>query len=88
MLKGTTASGFEFEISEEILDDYDFLELLCKIDEGETALTIKMVDMLLGKEQKEKLKNHIRTELGRVSAKRLLAEVIEIFNATKEGKNS
>lgn len=87
MLTGKTKSGFEFEIDEEILDDYDFLELLCRIDEGESALVIKMVDRLLGAEQKEKLKNHVKTETGRVSAKRLLEETMEIFNATKEGKN-
>lgn len=87
MLRGKTESGFEFEIDQEIFDDYDFLELLCQIDEGETQLTIKMVDRLLGKEQKERLKEHVRTESGRVSAKKLLAEVKEIFNATKEGKN-
>lgn len=87
MLTGKTKSGFEFKINEEILDDYDFLELLCKIDEGETTLVIKMVDHLLGTEQKEKLKEHVRTEAGRVSAKKLLEETMEIFNATKEGKN-
>ncbi len=87
MLTGKTKSGFEFEIDEEILDDYEFLELLCRIDEGESVLVIKMVDHLLGAEQKEKLKNHVRIETGRVSAKRLLEETMEIFNATKEGKN-
>lgn len=87
MLTGKTKSGFEFKINEEILDDYDFLELLCKIDEGETTLVIKMVDHLLGAEQKEKLKEHVRTATGRVSAKKLLEETMEIFNATKEGKN-
>ena len=69
------------------MDDYDFLEILCKIDDGDTALTVKMVDMLLGEKQKEELKNHLRTENGRVSAKKMLAEVMEIFRATKEGKN-
>lgn len=87
MLRGTTKSGFEFEIDEEILDDYDFLELLCHIDGGETSLTIKMVDTLLGEEQKEKLKEHVRTASGRVSAKKLLEEVGEIFDATKNLKN-
>lgn len=87
MIRGKTESGFDYEIDEEILDDYDLLELLCQIDEGETSLTIKMVDKLLGSEQKERLKDHVRTERGRVSAKRLIAEVMEIFNATKEGKN-
>ena len=88
MVKGKTKSGFEFEVDEEILDDYEFLEILCKIDEGEVSLTIKMVDTLLGEEQKERLKKHIRYESGRVSAKKLLAEVMEIFQETKEGKNS
>lgn len=87
MLRGKTESGFEFEIDEEILDDYDFLELLCHIDEGDASLTTKMVDMLLGEEQKKRLKDHVRAKSGRVSATRLLAEVMEIFNATKEGKN-
>lgn len=87
MKRGITESGFEFEINEEILDDYDFLELMCKIDEGDTKLTIKMVDMLLGDEQKEKLKEHVRNESGKVSARRLLDEVGEIFASIKEGKN-
>lgn len=87
MLRGKTESGFAYEIDEEVMDDYDFLEILCKIDDGDTALTVKMVDMLLGEKQKEELKNHLRTENGRVSAKRMLAEVMEIFQATKEGKN-
>ena len=88
MIIGKTQSGFEFEIEEEILDDYDFLEVLSKIDEGETTLALKMVDMLLGEEQKEKLKDHVRSESGRVSARKLIAEVMEIFSATNKGKNS
>lgn len=87
MLRGKTESGFTYEIDEEVMDDYDFLEILCKIDDGDTALTVKMVDMLLGEKQKEELKNHLRTENGRVSAKKMLAEVMEIFRETKEGKN-
>ena len=87
MLQGKTKSGFAFEVDEEILDDYDMLEMLCKIDEGETSLTIKMVNTLLGEEQKERLKSHVKEKCGRVSAKVLLAEVMEIFAATKEGKN-
>ena len=87
MLQGKTKSGFSFAVDEEILDDYDMLEMLCKIDEGQTSLTIKMVNTLLGEEQKEKLKSHVKEKCGRVSAKVLLAEVMEIFSATKEGKN-
>lgn len=88
MMRGKTESGFEFEIEEEILDDYEFLELLCEIDGGNVNLTVKMVDRLMGtQEQKKRLKDHVREESGRVSARKLLAEVAEILNSSKEGKN-
>ena len=87
MLRGKTESGFEFELDDDVLDDYELLELFCKIDEGETSLTTKMVDTLLGEEQKERLKDHVRVKSGRVSSKRLLAEITEILNSTREGKN-
>ncbi len=88
MVKGLTKSGFSYEIDEEILDDYEFLEILLKIDEGEISYSIKMVDMLLGEEQKKRLKDHVRTENGRVPATKLISEALEIFSSIKEGKNS
>lgn len=88
MVKGLTKSGFSYEIDEEILDDYEFLEILLKIDEGEVSYSIKMVDMLLGEEQKKRLKEHVRTENGRVPATKLISEALEIFSSIKEGKNS
>lgn len=87
MVKGTTKSGFSYEIDEEILDDYEFLEILLKIDEGEVAFSIKMVDMLLGEKQKNRLKEHVRNEDGRVSASKLIVEAFEIFESIKKGKN-
>lgn len=87
MIKGKTPSGFEFELEDDVLDDYDLLECLQKADEGDTGCMIKVVDVLLGKEQKGRLKDHVRSDNGRVSAKALFAEVGEIFQACKEGKN-
>ena len=37
MVKGITESGFEFELDEEILDDYELLESLCDIDNGDAS---------------------------------------------------
>lgn len=88
MIKGRTESGFEFELEDEVLDDYELLESLCQIDNGDTSKTIKMIDMLLGEDQKEKLKEHVRAGGKRVSAKKLISEVMGIFNAVQEGKNS
>lgn len=87
MHKGVTSSGFEFELADEALDDYELLEILHKIDNGDNGLIVDMVDKLLGENQKEKLKEHVRAENGRVSAKLLLGEVMEIFKSNDAGKN-
>lgn len=87
MHKGVTSSGFEFELADEALDDYELLEILHKIDNGDNGLIVDMVDKLLGESQKEKLKEHVRAENGRVSAKLLLGEVMEIFKSNDAGKN-
>ena len=87
MIKGKTSTGFEFELEDEVLDDYELLENLQKTDDGDTRCIIKVVDSLLGEEQKKRLKDHVRSEKGRVSAKRLVDEVTEIFKSCNTGKN-
>lgn len=87
MIKGKTPTGFEFELDDDALDDYDLLETLQKADEGDGSAAIKVVEMLLGEKQKEKLKDHVRSEKGKVSANALFKEIGEIFRACKEGKN-
>lgn len=90
MIKGTTKSGFEFELEldSEILDDYEFLEALRGVDEGDFSELPKIVDVLLGEEQKEALKNHLRKENGKVKLSDMCEEVAEIFSASEELKNS
>lgn len=87
MVKGTTATGFGFEIAEEALDDYELLEILIEVDSGDLRLVPKMVDILLGKEQKDKLKEHVRATVGRVSTKAMMDEVALILSAKNELKN-
>lgn len=87
MIRGKTTSGFEYELEEELLDDYELLESLCEIDEGNGEEIVAVVKKLLGEEQKNRLKEHIRTEKGRVSAQRLFEEVSEILKSNDTGKN-
>lgn len=87
MIKGTTESGFEYEIEAEALDDYELLESLTAIDRGEAQEIFSVVDRLLGKEQKERLMKFLRKN-GRVSAKAVIAAITEILNSCREGKNS
>ena len=79
MIKGTTKSGFDYTVQEEALDDYELLEELREID---------AIEKIIGPEQKEQLKEHVRDEAGRVSIKRMFDEVGEILRGNQEGKNS
>ena len=40
-MTGKTTSGFEYEIDGESLDDYELLEDLCELDNGNTAKSIR-----------------------------------------------
>ena len=88
MLNGKTKSGFEFGISKDTLDDYELLEMLTQADEGAVWLIPKLAKKILGADQEEKLKNHVRDENGKVSMKKMAEELTDIFAATGELKNS
>lgn len=85
MISGTTKSGFMYEIDDEAMDDYELLEILCDIDKGDTSLLTTAAKMLLGREQLERLKEHNRTETGRVSAKKMVEDISDILS--NKGKN-
>ncbi len=65
MKVGTTSNGFHFEFDEARADDMRFVELIVTgMDEGANefdrlAAVSKLVEMLLGKEQKKALFEHI-----------------------------
>lgn len=87
MIKGETKSGFEYEILEKRLENYELIEALSEVDANPLLLP-KTVNLLLGKEQANKLKNHLRDEDGLVSTEKLSNEIMEIFQNQAETKNS
>lgn len=87
MIKGETSSGFKYQIPEENLNNYELVEVLGELEENPLLIS-KTVTLLLGKEQREKLKDHLRTEGGTVPTDRISEEIMEIFNSQKETKNS
>jgi hypothetical protein len=87
MIKGKTESGFEYEISKARLENYELIEALSEVDENPLLLP-KTVNLLLGKEQANRLKEHLRDADGLVSIEKLSVEIEEIFNSQKETKNS
>ena len=88
MIKGKLKCGFDVEVPDEALDDFELLEDLAEIDETENAAKVLSVyKRLLGTEQFKALKEHLRGESGRVSTKLMMDTLAEIFELNDEAKN-
>lgn len=91
-MKGKTQSGFKFEIKDEVMNDMELLEAVTETQSGDdlkvmSALSL-IITKLLGKDKKKELYDHVRTKDGRVPIDALNKEVLDIFSAKQEGKNS
>ena len=80
MLKGTTKSGFKFEVEDKRLNNYELLEAISDVEESPLALP-RVIKLLLGDNKAKALKNHVRDDEGFVSAEKLSAEIMEIFES-------
>ena len=81
------SDGFEIEISESVTDDWEFLEVLSGIDEGETGLIVKAAKMLLGNDGVKALKEHLRNKDGKVSSTAMVTALGELMESVNSLKN-
>lgn len=86
MIKGTTSTGFKYELSKARLENYELIEVLAEVDSNPLLLP-KMVNLLLNKEQAISLKEHIRDAEGFVSTEKMFSEIMDIFQNKEETKN-
>lgn len=84
-LVGVTKSGFEYSIPKKNLNNYELVEVLGEVDTNPLYLP-KVLKLLLGKEQTQKLKNHLRDDDGIVDTDKMTAELEDIFKAQKKLK--
>lgn len=84
-LKGTTKSGFDYNISKDRLNNYELAETLGDLEEN-PLLMGKVVKLMLGNEQTKKLKDHLRTKDGFVPSDLMEAEITEILQKQAELK--
>ena len=84
-VKGKTKTGFEFEIDSAAID-MELLDDLSEMQEN-LAITGRVLNRLLGKEQKKALYDHIRDESGHVPIESASAELIDLFAGLENGKN-
>jgi hypothetical protein len=82
MLTGKTKTGFEFEISESALNNYELFEVLSEVDSNPLKMP-QMVNLLLGEEQKKTLMEHLRTEDGTVPIDAVSKEILDIFSSAR-----
>lgn len=87
MLKGKTKSGFTYQISQERLDNYELAEAIGGLETNPLEL-IKVVNLLLGTKQANKLKDHLRDKNGLIPSEKMSNEIQEIFEAQSQLKNS
>jgi hypothetical protein len=76
-----TASGFECDIDNEVLDDMEVLDDLAEIESGKLLKYPALITKLMGESGKRALYDHVRTEDGRVPYTAFEQEITEIFNA-------
>lgn len=88
MKTGTTSTGFAFKFDERNADDMRMVELIALGDDDtasefqKLAASSKILEMLLGKEQKAALYDHIgKSNEGRVPLAELMKAMAEIMNA-------
>lgn len=87
MIRGTTRSGFAFEVDEAICDDMELFEALTDLDAGDTTAVVPVCRKILGG-QKAALYDHLRGPDGRVPVSKVADEIADILAAFKAGKKS
>lgn len=84
--KKKTSTGFVYSIDENVLNNFELLDLFAEVDENPLLLP-KLLKMLLGEETKKALYDHVRLEDGTVPADAISRELLEIISGNPEVKN-
>lgn len=88
-MKGTTRTGFAFEVDENAFNDMEVVDVLSNEEMHATYKMSFLVSQVLGAKQKKALYDHLRDASGRVPVDAVEREMEDIFAAFgQQGKNS
>lgn len=88
MKKGTTKSGFNFEIDEKVLDDMELIDAMAAAQGDDPTQISVVVVKIFGPEQRKRLYDHVRAEDGRVPVTDVANIITEIIDSLgDDGKN-
>lgn len=85
-LTGITKTGFTYSVLEKNLKNYELVEVLGELESNPLVLP-RVLKLLLGKEQTDKLKDHVRDKDGIVDTEKISDELRDIFEAQARLKN-
>ena len=85
-VSGETESGFVFNIEVERLDNMELIDALAELEDDPLQIST-VIKLLLGKEDKKRLYDHVRTDEGMVPGGLVEKELGEIFTLSQELKN-
>lgn len=85
-MKGKLKNGFQYTINDKALESFEFMEVLSQAEDNPIHY-VKTFEIILGKEQKEKLMNHLKED-GYTSAEKMTEALMEIIESSQQLKNS
>jgi len=80
-IKTVEIDGFELDIDVSVFADFEFLESLADVANGEPANVIRPFRMLFAGDTYQKVKDHLRDEDGRVPVKAMSAFLSKVVKA-------
>lgn len=86
-MKAELKDGFVIELKEDCLDDWEFLELLDDIDNGNSGAIVRVAKVLLGAEGVKALKAHLKED-SKVTVTKMVAALTELMESANQLKNS
>lgn len=84
-MKGTTKSGFKYEIKENLTNDWEFIELITDLEDNPQLIT-KLAKYLFDDAGYKALKEHCRKD-GVVDSMLVMSNITEILNSSNKIKN-
>lgn len=88
MIKGKTSSGFEFELADDVADDYDLLLLFRQYRKTPSMdIVVDIAINMLGEDQHRALMDFCRDEKGKLKTSAMMTALEEIENAIPSVKN-
>ena len=79
----TLTNGFELTVDENALHDWDVVETICEIDNGNSTRLPALFNAILGEKQKKALVAYQREKTGACTVEDMSGFLVEIFNALK-----